>query len=82
MGPGSSESIQSSLMEHPAQLWISFGAISLLFMDNYAPSTFLRNLALVALYPCSKFPTFNKLFWKSMFLKLREAHTSFNHAFM
>jgi hypothetical protein len=51
-------------------------------MDNYAPSTFLRNLALVALYPCSKFPTFNKLFWKSMFLKLREAHTSFNHAFM
>ncbi len=51
-------------------------------MENYTPFTFLGSLALVALYLCSKFPIFNESFWKSMFLKLKEAHTSFSHAFV
>ncbi len=82
MHPGSWEFIQRSLMGYQAQLPISFGGINLLFMENYAPYAFLGNLALVALYLCSKFPIFNKPFWKSMFFKLKEVHTSFNHAFM
>jgi hypothetical protein len=42
------------------QLLISFGGIHLLSMDDYAPSTFLGNWALVVLYLCSKFCIFNR----------------------
>jgi hypothetical protein len=62
-----------SLMGHQAQLLVSFGGIGFLFMDNYTPSTFLGSLVLVALYLCCKFLIFNESFWKSMFLRLKEA---------
>jgi hypothetical protein len=50
MGPRSWEFIQGSLMGHQAQLPISFGGISFLSMENYAPFAFLGSLVLVALY--------------------------------
>ncbi len=59
MGSRSWESIQGPLARHQAQLSIFFGGISLLFMEDYAPSTFLASWALVVLYLCFSFRIFN-----------------------
>jgi len=55
MSLGSWESFQGPLSGCQVQLLISFGGISFLFMEDYAPSVFLGSWALVALYLCSRF---------------------------
>ncbi len=66
---------------HHAQLQISFGGISLLFMEDYAPSTFLGNWALVVLYLCFSFHIFNRFISKSMFFKLKGGPHIFQSCF-
>jgi hypothetical protein len=51
-------------------------------MKDYAPFTFLMGWALVAPYLGSRFVFSMDMFWKNMFLRLRGANTSFNHAFV
>jgi hypothetical protein len=60
MGPQSWEFFQGPLVKRQARLLISFGGISFLFMEDYVPSIFLRNRALMVLYLCSKFHIFNR----------------------
>jgi hypothetical protein len=43
-----------------ARLPISFSGIGFLFMEDCAPSIFLRSWVLVALYLCFKFRIFDK----------------------
>jgi hypothetical protein len=82
MGPGSWESIQRPLTTHQTRLPISFGGICLLFMEDCAPFAFLGSWALVAPYLCPSFVSLIDPFWRSMFIRLRGAHTSFCHAFL
>ncbi len=59
MGIKSWESFQGPLIRHHAQLLISFSGICLLFMEDYAPSVFLKSWVLVVPYLCSRFHIFN-----------------------
>jgi len=67
-------------VRHRARPPISFGGIGLFSMEDCAPSTFLRSWVLVGPYLCFKFSI--DPFWKSVFFKLRGAHTYFNHAYV
>ncbi len=60
MGLGLWESIQGPLVRHQAQLPIFFGGIGLLFMEDCAPSIFLRNWTLVVSYLCFMFCIFDR----------------------
>ncbi len=60
MGPGSWESFQGPLTRRQARLLISFGGISLIFMENCAPFVFLRSWAMVALYFFFNFCIFDR----------------------
>ncbi len=64
MGPRSLESFQGPLAKRWVQLSISFGGISLFFTEDCAPSTFLRNWALVASYFCLRFRIFDRTIWE------------------
>jgi hypothetical protein len=59
MGSGSWESIQGPLVGHQVQLSISFGGISFIFMEDYAPFYFLKSWVLMVPYMCSKFHIFD-----------------------
>jgi hypothetical protein len=73
IGLGLWESFQGLLMKHKAGLPISFGGTSLLSMEDYVPSIFLRSWALVALYLCSKFCIFDQPVLEEYFFKLKGA---------
>jgi hypothetical protein len=73
---------QGSLARWRAQLLISFGGIGLLSMEDCAAFAFLGNWALVVSYLCSRFYIFDRPIWRNMFLKLKGAHTCFNHAYV
>jgi len=55
MGLGLWDSIQGPLARCQVWLLIFFGGIGVLYMEVYAPSAFLGNWALVALYLCWRF---------------------------
>ncbi len=81
MGPGSLESIQGPLAGRQTRLPISFGGIYFfLSMEDCAPFAFIKSWALVAPYLCPSFVSLINLFWRSMFIRLKGAHTSFNHS--
>ncbi len=61
MGPGFWEFFQGPLVKRQAWLPIYFGGISLLSMEDCAPSTFLGSWAFVASYLCFRFCIFDKL---------------------
>jgi hypothetical protein len=65
-----------------ARLLISFGGIGLLYMEDCAPSIFLKNWALVALYLCSRFCIFYRPVLEKYVSQVEEAHTCFNHAYV
>jgi len=52
---------------HFVVVWYKF-----LFMENCAPTIFLKSLALVAPYLCFKFGIFNSPFWKNMFFQVEK----------
>jgi hypothetical protein len=60
MGPRSWESFRGPLTRRSAQLSISFGGISLLFMEDCAPSVFLGSWVLMFPYLCYKFYIFDR----------------------
>ncbi len=59
MGIKSWESFQGSLTRHYIQLPTSLNGIHLVFMEDYAPFTFLRSWALMAPCLCLRFHIFN-----------------------
>jgi hypothetical protein len=61
MGPRLWEFFLSPLARHQVRLSISFSGINLFLMEDYAPSTFPRNWALVVLYLCYRFRIFDKV---------------------
>jgi hypothetical protein len=60
MNLGSWEFFQGPLMRRHARLLISFSGISILSIENYAPSVFPGSWVLVASYMCSRFHIFDK----------------------
>ncbi len=69
-------------MRHEIRLSISFGGIGHLSMED-CPICFSKELGFWLFCICVLDFVFSiDPFWRSMFLRLRGAHISFNHAFV
>ncbi len=82
MGLGSWEFFRGLFSRCHVQLLISFSGIGLLSKENCAPSTFLGSWVLMAHICVLSFVFLIDPFWRSMFLRLRGAHTCFNHVYV